>query len=127
MNSDSGNAQTFEELWIWIEARKLVKDVYSDVGRGNPSEYDFGFRNQNQRAAVSIMNTIAEGFERSTPGDFIRFLDIAKASCGEVRSMYYTAEDLGYVTAEISVERKKSSQKNISRYRLVTTTSQIES
>ena len=92
-NSRLGNARSFEELWIWKESRQLVKHVYSDFGTGKKSEYDFGFRNQIQRAAVSIMNNIAEGFERSTPPDFIRFLDIAKASCGEVRSMYYTAED----------------------------------
>ena len=46
------------------------------------------------------MNNIAEGFERHTDSEFARFLDIAKASCGEVRSMYYTAEDLGYADSE---------------------------
>lgn len=111
MNANSGSAQTFEELWIWKESRRLVKEVYSDFGRGNPSEYDFGFRSQIQRAAVSIMNNIAEGFERSSPADFMRFLDIAKASCGEVRSMYYTAEDLGYVSSEISEVRRSQARK----------------
>jgi len=101
-----GNAQSFEELWICKEARQMVKHVYSDFGSGQKSEYDFGFRSQIQRAAVSIMNNIAEGFERSTPPDFIRFLDIAKASCGEVRSMYYTAEDLEYVSAEVADKRR---------------------
>jgi hypothetical protein len=53
-------AQSFEELWIWQQARKLVKQTYADFGKGSPSEYDFSFRSQIQRAAVSIMNNIAE-------------------------------------------------------------------
>jgi four helix bundle protein len=52
------------------------------------------------------MNNIAEGFERKTPTEFCRFLDIAKASCGEVRSMYYVAEDLSYTSPEVAVERR---------------------
>lgn len=58
---------------------------------------DFGFRDQIQRAAVSIMNNIAEGFERGSDPDFIRFLFISKSSAGEVRSMLYLARDLGYL------------------------------
>ena len=52
------------------------------------------------------MNNIAEGFERKTPTEFRRFLDIAKASCGEVRSMYYVAEDLSYVSSEVARDRR---------------------
>jgi len=54
------------------------------------------------------MNNIAEGFEWKTQREFVRFLDIAKASCGEVRSMYYTAEDLSYVSVEKALERRES-------------------
>jgi len=54
------------------------------------------------------MNNIAEGFERKTQREFVRFLDMAKASCGEVRSMYYTAEDLSYVSATTADERRES-------------------
>jgi len=54
------------------------------------------------------MNNIAEGFERKTNTEFARYLDIAKGSCGEVRSMYYTAEDLDYVQADISENRKNT-------------------
>jgi four helix bundle protein len=53
------------------------------------------------------MNNIAEGFERKSSVEFHRFLDIAKGSCGEVRSMYYIAEDLGYVSSKLAVERRK--------------------
>ncbi len=103
-----GAAKTFEELWIWQQSRLLVKNVYTDFSDNNPVRRDFGFRNQIQKAAVSIMNNIAEGFERRTTDDFARFLDIAKGSCGEVRSMYYSAEDLEYVTTTVSRERRES-------------------
>ena len=105
-------ARRFEDLWIWQQARELVKEIYQDFRRGAPSK-DFGFRDQIQRAAVSIMNNIAEGFERSTDADFARFLDLAKGSCGEVRSMYYTAEDLGYVDST-TAEARRSKAKQIS-------------
>ncbi len=58
---------------------------------------DFGFRDQIQRASVSIMNNIAEGFERQTNREFKQYLYIAKGSCAEVRSMLYLAEELNYL------------------------------
>jgi four helix bundle protein len=67
---------------------------------------DFDFRNQLQSAGISVMNNIAEGFERSTDPDFARFLDIAKGSSGEVRSMYYAAEDLAYLSSPIAQTRR---------------------
>lgn len=97
-----GNIKSFEDLQIWQEARVLVKAVYTDF-----KEYrDFGFCDQIQRAAVSIMNNTAEGFERRSDADFTRFLDIAKGSCGEVRSMYYTTIDLEYVSDETEKDRQ---------------------
>jgi len=101
-----GTARSFEELWVWQQARILVRDVYSDFGIGATGNRDFGFRDQIQRAAISVMNNIAEGFERSSDTEFRRFLDIAKSSCGEVRSMYYAAEDLEYATSAITEERR---------------------
>ena len=95
--------ERFEDLRIWREARTLVKTIYSDM-RGNK---DWGFRDQIQRAGVSIMNNIAEGFERSSDLEFARFLDIAKGSAGEVRSLYYAAEDLQYVDGEVSHDRRR--------------------
>jgi four helix bundle protein len=99
-------ARSFEDLWIWQQARSLVKEAYSDFGPSTVASRDFGFRDQLQRAAVSIMNNIAEGFERAGNVEFARFLDIAKGSCGEVRSMYYTAEDLKYVATNIATQRR---------------------
>jgi four helix bundle protein len=99
-------ARSFEQLWIWQQSREMVREVYHDFGDDRPAGRDFGFRKQIQCAAVSIMNNIAEGFERESDADFARFLTIAKASCGEVRSMYYVAEDLHYVTPDIAAERR---------------------
>ena len=103
-------AKRFEDLWIWQESRSLVKVIYEDLNQG-PGSRDFGFRDQIQRAGISIMNNIAEGFERNSDIEFARYLDIAKASCGEVRSMYYTAEDLSYVEPELAeLRRNKTKQ-----------------
>ena len=86
--------ERFEHLRIWQQARVLVRGVYSDSHDWNGSR-DFGFKDQIQRAGVSIMNNIAEGLERTTDSDFAKFLDYAKGSCGEIRSMYYIAVDSG--------------------------------
>lgn len=102
-------ARRFEELWVWHQARELVKEAYEDF-RSEPGSTDYGFRHQVQKAAVSIMNNIAEGFERSTDPEFARFLDVAKGSCGEVRSMYYAAEDLSYVNPPIADTRRSKAR-----------------
>jgi four helix bundle protein len=108
---DPTSVQSFEEMWIWQEARSLVKMVYEDFQVEGSAKKDFGFRDQIQRAAISVMNNIAEGFERSSQRDFIRFLDIAKASCGEVRSMYYIAEDLSYLESATADQRRQQARK----------------
>jgi four helix bundle protein len=89
----------FEDLRIWQESRSLVRQIYTVIANNSDAAKDWGFRNQIQTAAVSIMNNVAEGFERSSDKEFARFLDIAKASCGEVRSMLYLAADLKYIEA----------------------------
>ena len=86
--------EKFENLISWQKARELSKQVYK-LFRHNK---DFSFRDQIQRAAISISNNIAEGFERHSNKELKQFLYIAKGSCGEVRSMLYTAEDLGYIS-----------------------------
>ncbi len=92
-------AKRFEDLRIWQEARVQANAVYDGFGPDSCSSRDFGFRDQIQRAAVSVMNNIAEGFERRSDPDFARLLDIAKGSNGEVRSMLYLAEDRRYLTS----------------------------
>ncbi|MBR2266568.1 MAG: four helix bundle protein [Paludibacteraceae bacterium] len=92
--------QNFEELIIWQEARRLCTRIYADFKRIR----DYGFNDQIQRASVSIMNNIAEGFDRSKitkdNKQFISFLNIASGSCGEVKSMLYLAQDLNYLSQE---------------------------
>ena len=79
-------AERFEDLRIWQESREQISDIYKCIGRGSDGYTDFAFRDQLQRAAISMMNNIAEGFERKTHKDFAHFLDLAKGSCGEVRA-----------------------------------------
>ena len=93
-------ARRFEELEIWQEARKLHRLVWEETRASK----DFEFRSQIRRAALSIMNNIAEGFERRTDKDFAHFLDLAKSSCGELRSMAYAGEDVGIFTAGWALE-----------------------
>ena len=86
----------FEEIKAWQIARELVNKIYQ-LGVAGKFGNDFGFRDQIQRAAVSIMANIAEGFERGTDKEFKQFLFIAKGSCGEVRSLLYIGSDLSYI------------------------------
>jgi four helix bundle protein len=87
--------EKFEDIIIWQESRKLVLEVYKTF---KPCR-DFPFRDQIQRAAVSVMNNIAEGYERKGNKEFIKFLYIAKGSAAEVRSMLYLAIELKYVNS----------------------------
>jgi four helix bundle protein len=100
-------ATRFEELWVWQQARELVKQIYCDFR----SSKDFGFRDQIRDAGVSIMSNVAEGFERRTNADFARHLDIAKGSCGEVRSLYHVAEDLGYLNPSVAADRRTTARR----------------
>jgi four helix bundle protein len=86
----------FEDLIAWQKARSLAKAIYEVTQRGKFVK-DYGLSSQIQRASVSIMSNIAEGYERGNPGDFYRFLCIAKAFCAEVRSQLYLALDIGYI------------------------------
>lgn len=88
--------QKFEDLIAWQKARLLTKEVYAAL-RGCP---DRGFTDQIQRASVSVMSNIAEGFERGTRNEFLNYLFIAKGSAGEVRAQLYAALDIGYINIE---------------------------
>lgn len=85
--------EKFEQITAWQKARVLNIIVYKTFSTCK----DFSFKNQIERASVSIMNNIAEGFERHTNKELKNFLYIAKGSCGEVRSMIYLAFDLNYI------------------------------
>ena len=83
-------ATTFDELIIWQKARELVNNIYKMMDNCK----DWGFKDQIQRASISIMNNIAEGFDSGSSAKFINYLNIAKGSCSEVRSMLFLCEDL---------------------------------
>ena len=89
-----------ENLYIWQEARTFVNAIYKMMATCK----DWGFKDQIQRASVSIMNNIAEGSESGSDAKFINFLNIAKGSCSEVRSMLYLCEDLSFCTPEERIE-----------------------
>jgi len=88
--------EKFEDIIAWQKARSLTRDIYAIF----KSCRDFGFRDQIQRASLSIMNNIAEGFERRGDKELSHFLYIAKGSCGEVRSMLYVSYELGFTSKE---------------------------
>lgn len=83
----------FEDIKAWIKAKELTVFIYKTFINSR----DFSFKNQIERASVSIMNNIAEGFERKGDKEFKQFLFISKGSCGEVRSMLSLGLDLGYL------------------------------
>jgi four helix bundle protein len=83
----------FEDIIAWQKAQELALSVYSIFGNNK----DFGFRDQICRSSVSVMNNIAEGFERKSDTKFKHFLFIAKGSCGEIRSMLYLADKPNYL------------------------------
>jgi four helix bundle protein len=91
--SKSNMIQKFENIIAWQKAQDLAVQVYS-IFRGLK---DFGFRDQIFRAAVSISNNIAEGFDRFSNRDFSRFLYFSLASTSELRSMTYLAERVRYI------------------------------
>lgn len=86
----------FEDLICWKRSRELVREVYKAFKNCR----DFGFKDQIQRASVSVMSNIAEGFESGTRSEFVNYLYIAKASAGEVRAQLYAALDIGYLNIE---------------------------
>jgi four helix bundle protein len=86
----------FEDLIAWQKARELTRAIYQVTQQGAFAK-DFGLARQIQRAAVSIMSNIAEGFERRGRREFHQFLSTAKGSCAEVRSQLYVAFDIGYL------------------------------
>ncbi|HVO74896.1 MAG TPA: four helix bundle protein [Ignavibacteriaceae bacterium] len=92
-------AITFEDLNVWKVSREFVKSIY-ELTCSDKFSKDFGLRDQIRRSAVSIMNNIAEGFERNNNREFIKFLKYSKGSAGEVRSMLYVALDLNYISGD---------------------------
>ena len=89
----------FEDLDVWKESTSLAIDIYRISKDGELSK-DFDFRDQIRRSAVSIASNVAEGKERETVAELIRFLYIAKGSAGELRTQIYIAQQIGYLERE---------------------------
>ena len=103
----------FEDLPIWKEARSFSKKVF-DVTKKVVFSREFRLCSQIRASSGSIMDNIAEGFERDGNGEFIQFLFIAKGSCGETRSQLYRAYDYGYID-QIDLDELVIQSENISK------------
>ena len=90
----------FEDIIAWKKSKELTYSIYSELRNIK----DYGFKNQIQRTSISIMNNIAEGYERMSNREFKNFLSIAKGSSGEVRSMLYVAKTLNYINDNIFIK-----------------------
>ncbi|MBX3267243.1 MAG: four helix bundle protein [Acidobacteria bacterium] len=101
--------ETFEDLIIWQKAVELAKEVYLITER-EKLRTDFGLKSQMRNSAVSISSNIAEGFERRTRKEYLNFLNIAKASAGELRSQLYIAREVGYLNADEHAELREKAK-----------------
>lgn len=104
-----GEIEKFEDLEIWQSARKICQDVWYIIENTSLSK-DFKLRNQMNGSSGSIMDNIAEGFERNGNREFIQFLSISKASCGELRSQLYRCLDRKHIDEETFEKLKKETQ-----------------
>jgi len=91
--------ERFEDLVAWQKARSVARDIYL-LTRKRDFGHDFGLINQMQRAAVSVMANLAEGFDREGSVEFHRFVVVSRASCSELKSHLYVALDVGYISEE---------------------------
>jgi four helix bundle protein len=89
--------EKFEDVVAWQRARELTKEIYAQTKNGAFAK-DFGLKDQIQRASVSIMGNVAEGFDRGGDKEFLQYFSISKGSCAEVKSHLYAALDQQYLT-----------------------------
>ncbi|RAH38209.1 four helix bundle protein [Halomonas sp. SL1] len=83
----------FEDLLVWKRSAKLCVEVYQQFDKSR----DFGFKDQITRSALSIVSNIAEGYERDSDRDRVKFLSYAKGSCAELRAQIYIGIQIGYI------------------------------
>ena len=90
---------SFTEISVWQKARELSKQIFELTSRGTFAK-DFGLKDQINRATGSIMDNIAEGFDRESKNEFVNFLSYSKGSAGEVLSQLYRAFDRSHISRE---------------------------
>jgi four helix bundle protein len=104
----------FEDLEAWQQARQLVSEIYRLTRKDSSLGKDFGLTGQVQRAAVTIMSNVAEGFERAHLPEKIQFYNIARGSTGELRSLLYVISD-NYPRSAPEAERLRSSAVSVGK------------
>lgn len=87
----------FEDIPVWVKSKNFVNDIYSLIVKNKKLSNDYSLNDQLKRASYSLMLNIAEGFERGSNKEFANFLNIAKGSAGEVRSILYILKDNEYI------------------------------
>jgi four helix bundle protein len=92
-----GGMMKFEDLEVWKRASRLSADIYKNTS----GIKDYGFRDQLTRAGLSVPSNIAEGYERDSDREFIRFLKYSRGSCGELRTQIMIGIDINYIDKEI--------------------------
>jgi len=108
----------FEDLDVWKKAREFAAFIYS-ITKTEHFSKDLRFRDQIRSSSGSIMDNIAEGYERGGRKEFIQFLSIAKGSCGESRSQLYRAKDVEYINDSIfseAIMKAESISKSLSGF-----------
>ena len=93
----------YKKLNVWKNAKELAVEIYR-IAQGPPFDKDFGLKDQIRRSAVSIPSNIAEGDERGTNRDSVRFLYIAKGSLAELRTQLEIAHEIGYLNDAVMVD-----------------------
>lgn len=92
---------TIENINVWNKAVLLAKDVYTFCETNKYIKNNFGFRDQIQRASISIASNIAEWADRETQREFMRFLYIARGSCSELKTQLYILKELNYIEQNV--------------------------
>lgn len=103
----SSKIEKFEDLLVWQAAMDLAENIYLSM----EDSKDYAFKDQIQRASVSVPSNISEGFDRQTNKEFIQYLFIAKGSCSEVRTQLYLAKRLKKISVEDAEKLLEESRK----------------